>query len=146
MKPEALLTTAVIFGLFVICCHVVYINVFVPRKVKRELEKGNYLKAFDYCYMTRNSPKLAEIHRLIQLDFERLTEKVRAREAKRGDLKRIVNYFQVMDVEYDLFLRTVELLFEKEDEKLINQLIRITEKPAWKRILTKDLKKLRNAE
>lgn len=146
MKLELLFTIAVTFSLFAISCHLVYLNLFVPKKVKQELRKGNYLKAFDYCYMTKNGPKLAEIYRLIELDYKRLAKKIRSKKAKRGDLKRIIKYFPVMDVEYDLFLRTVELLFEMKDQKLINALIRNIEKPAWRKILKEDLKRLKNAE
>ena len=146
MDAELFLVIAVTFGLCVLLCHVVYLSVLVPIIVKREIKKGNYLKAFDYCYMTKNSPKLAEIYRLIESDYERLVKKVRSEKAKRGDLKRIINYFPAMKVKYDIFLKTVDLLFEMEDERLINELIGNIRKPAWKRILKKDLKRLKDAE
>ena len=146
MQVELLFAIIVVFGLCIIFCRVIYLDLFVPAKIDREIGKGNYLKAFDYCYMIKNNSKLEEIYGLIESDYNSLVKKVRSRRANRKDLKRIINYFPAMDVKYDLFLRTVELLFEMEDERLINKLINSTKKPAWEKILTKDLKRLKNAE
>ncbi len=130
----------------IVAGNLVYLNIFLPVKISKKIKNRQYLQAFNYCYLLQDSDKIREVGNLIENEFKKLSKKLKERRLERGELKKMIDYLEIIDVDYATFLKIVELLFDREEEKLIIKLIEKTDKPAWKKVLKKDLQELQNAE
>lgn len=126
--------------------YLTYLSLFVPAKADRELKKGNFLKAFNYYRISGNKRKMKVAAHFISNEFDKLEKKIISKRISRKELNRAIEYFPIVKVKYNIFLRLVELLFDRRDEVLISKLIDKISKPAWEDILKKDLRRLQNAE
>ena len=135
----AILIVAIIFT-----WNVVYANLFADRKVIKEINKGNYLKALHYSKYCIDPKKRRIVLTLIRNDFQQIYSNLNF--VSQNELKLLIDYTNILTIRPDVYLKIVERIREESDIHLIYRLIKSVDKPAWKSMLKQDLRSLKNAE
>ena len=133
------------FALFLIFSGITtYCNLFAGKKVMKEINRGNYLKALSYSKYCPDKEKELLVFNLIRNDFRAMYSNLEY--LSEDELNLLIDYMRVLSVYPEVYFKIVERVRNLKSVKLTRKLKNCIEKPAWKSMLKQDLRSLKNAE
>lgn len=130
--------------LFIFAGNVVYSSLFADKKVMREIQRKNYMKAFHYSKYCPSRKKQLLVLNLIRNDFRSIYSNLDSVSEK--DLDLLIDYMNVLPLRPEVYYDLVEKVRKSKNIRLMRKLRRNTDKPAWALMVKQDIKNLQNAE